>query len=506
MACPSWKLVLFVEPSFSQPMDIDFDELDDELHVKDPDPQDRQRWPRLFDPAIVKPDSAARAEVERAVLSGTASYALLDGHVRLSRSNGVGVSCWTSGLGECGDRRCGCFRLSRPEVRRRFRHFVAALSDEQMSQRSRMSVRYMTVGCGQLLADFEIMCDLRSRGYTIESVVAVDTAYEPMLDDVDLEAVRRREQSSLLGGGCTTSKATEPFSKAAEQLATFFNEAKVFAFGSLEAYESARKSAPGLYGGCDIFVHCDAAAIPRERIRALSGIALAHDGMAFQLHNQSTDDEDNGAHGKPDPGGDADDVRKQQRKHFRYLLRSASATSCWAKRTRPGTLKGYVLEDVRDSRGDEDKEAAAKRRAKASTFLNTTQRNRAFETGQRLFAVDHRRVAVRDGPSRTASIIGARAAGDEVIASTGTDVDGWIKLSEDGDYWGFEVESRGRETDAWMLVDGAELGLGVLLRHVEVSQPVDVLGDVPHDNSVDEDEAQAGAPGPAPGDEDWAWG
>ena len=85
---------------------------------------------------------------------------------------------WTTHLGECADAKCGCYRLGRPDVRHRFREFVCERTAEELRGRGGV-VRYVTVGSGQLLTDWEILSGLERRGLTIESIVAVDKAYVP---------------------------------------------------------------------------------------------------------------------------------------------------------------------------------------------------------------------------------------------------------------------------------------------------------------------------------------
>ena len=89
-------------------------------------------------------------------------------------------------FGECGDSRCGCYRLWRPEVRERFRHWVVGAATDGLADLER--VRYVTVGCGLLLADFEILCGLVERGLTLECVVAIDRCYEGLPPQSELWA------------------------------------------------------------------------------------------------------------------------------------------------------------------------------------------------------------------------------------------------------------------------------------------------------------------------------
>ena len=60
-------------------------------------------------------------------------------------------------------------------MRRHFRDLVVARTEAQLSVslgalgNERSAVRYVTVGSGQLLTDFEILCGLVSAGLEIES-------------------------------------------------------------------------------------------------------------------------------------------------------------------------------------------------------------------------------------------------------------------------------------------------------------------------------------------------
>ena len=67
-------------------------------------------------------------------------------------------------LGECGDARCGCYRLYRPDIRKHFRDVVSQTTLGQLSRSKLQRLRYVTVGSGSLLTDFEILCALDSLG------------------------------------------------------------------------------------------------------------------------------------------------------------------------------------------------------------------------------------------------------------------------------------------------------------------------------------------------------
>ena len=70
-------------------------------------------------------------------------------------------------------------------------------------------------------------------------------------------------------------------------------------------------------------------------------------------------------------------------------------------------------------------------------------------------------------------MIGCKVPKDEVMVAE--ERSGWMRLSEFDDWWGMELaKATGDEADdapraeAWMLVHGAEVGLGVLLEEVQL--------------------------------------
>jgi hypothetical protein len=132
-------------------------------------------------------------------------------------------------------------------------------------------------------------------------------------------------------------------------------------------------------------------------------------------------------------------------------------------------------------RADEPAEQRERRQAEARAWLETTQRDRARAAKQRIFRVVHGpRVAVRSSPSRQARIIGCKLPDDELMVAE--ERAGWARLSEFDDWWGMELaraapagEEEGGDAadapgraEAWMLVDGAEVGLGALLKEVQL--------------------------------------
>ena len=80
------------------------------------------------------------------------------------------------------------------------------------------------------------------------------------------------------------------------------------------------------------------------------------------------------------------------------------------------------------------------------------------------YVVVHKKVAVRSQPSTSASIVGIKYAGDTVIAER--EQNGWILLAPESSPRG----NLARGSSFWMLVDGAKVNLGLLLRKVNVKK------------------------------------
>ena len=138
----------------------------------------------------VAPPPDVRSAVRRVLLASPTSpdsYEERDGSIRVSERHGTQVAERTCALGECADVTCGCNRLKRPKVRQRFRDGVVAAitealsisdasitaaqasgggggSSKQGARALQTPVRYVTLGSGLLLTDFEILCGLVDQG------------------------------------------------------------------------------------------------------------------------------------------------------------------------------------------------------------------------------------------------------------------------------------------------------------------------------------------------------
>ena len=357
------------------------------------------------------PDDRIRRTIAERILTGANApvantYVNRDGSVRLSLVEKL-LATYCHAFGECGGDGCGCNRLKRPHCRQRFRELVATRTASALLQRP---VRAVTLGSGELLTDFEILLGLWSRGVAIESVVAIDTSY-------------KADKGSHL--------------RALDALAVFFAPCRVFSCASAEDYSTAVAMQPELYGRANLFIYCDAAAVPYESFRQAASAALLDGSLAFELANVNR-----GHDGQLAP------LEKWLPSHLKSgeagrdgsyfsmrILRKAGASpsaSRFEHEPLPHDAGGGGM-GAGGTGGGGMGGASRCLRDEAAYWLATHSRERAAQHGARLFKVVYApRMPVRAEPSRTAAIVGVRAVGDEVIAEE-VSIDGWARLSRELD-------------------------------------------------------------------------
>ena len=132
---------------------------------------DAGQWPRAFSKSE-GPEEYVRARVQKALLQGAPqqTFTLRGGEVSLSGGNAA-LSGLLS-LSECADTDCGCYRLTKPWVRASMARGIGRLSALSFAKGD--SVRYLSIGCGMLLTDLQVLCALQEAGFTIESAAFVD--------------------------------------------------------------------------------------------------------------------------------------------------------------------------------------------------------------------------------------------------------------------------------------------------------------------------------------------
>jgi hypothetical protein len=427
------------------------------------------------------------------------THEVRDGMVRLQLRPELSI---LSKLGECADRKCGCYRLWRPDVRRRFRQSVCRLVGEQGSVTAGAGVRYVTLGGGSLLSDAEILCALTRAGRRIESIVAVDTAYE------------------------ADHRDSERHSAALTQLAAAFAPAAVYAFTSLDRYLHAVMLEPHTYGEATALVVCDASAITRSAASQAATAVLADGGCLCILSNlglgvSSEEGAEHGGGSDEDPCRSAALFKKDRnaprRQYWRAQLREGSSIEAWVRDGwRGGGVQTTKADDVLCRVADEECAEPANerkgRREAAQRWLSVSNVERAqqlslglykvvfegaatsYKNGREVPQSVRQTVAVRAAPSVGSELVATRRRGDELLVAE--ERNGWVRLSEHDDEWGWQlaVDVDARRTrppssglcgtttpaaaggaaaasrEAWMLIDGSELGLGKLLEKQHVAQ------------------------------------
>eukprot|EP00927_Polykrikos_kofoidii_P050031 TRINITY_DN43992_c0_g1_i1.p1 TRINITY_DN43992_c0_g1~~TRINITY_DN43992_c0_g1_i1.p1 ORF type:complete len:368 (-),score=41.87 TRINITY_DN43992_c0_g1_i1:74-1177(-) len=140
--------------------------------------EDRFQNGCLVKPTHVSP--AARRRI-RCIL-GTSSWRLerRHGYVRPPLCLPCGNDCVLADLGECGDRKCGNYRLGKYcDVRPSFLEFCVSHIFRQLStSRLRQGIVFCSLGSGQLLFDWELLERLtRQEGVEVSTAHLIDKDY-----------------------------------------------------------------------------------------------------------------------------------------------------------------------------------------------------------------------------------------------------------------------------------------------------------------------------------------
>ena len=105
------------------------------------------------------------------------------------------------------------------------------------------AVRYVSIGCGSLLTDFEILCGLQMKGLTIEAISLVDAEYKLSGSGVTPNGTPYTGTGELKGGG-----------PAIQALSDFFPGARVSAFDAISSLRHAVVEYPEVYGSATTVV------------------------------------------------------------------------------------------------------------------------------------------------------------------------------------------------------------------------------------------------------------
>ena len=199
-------------------------------------------------------------DLRRQLLSSTATYTVFGGYVRVVADAGSSMDTWYSVFGECPDRGCGCQRIKEPRVRSRFRNLVVERTAAQLLRTATSAaspVRYVSIGCGLLLTDVEILSGMVARGLTIEYVALVDPVY----------------------------KSAASHNSLFSHLTALLPTARVFAFSSLESLERQVHHDPQTHGHVTTYLKIDSNDVTPLRSKGLAARLLIEGGLSFELSN-----------------------------------------------------------------------------------------------------------------------------------------------------------------------------------------------------------------------------
>lgn len=208
------------------------------------------------EPLGAPPSEETRRAVRHQLLSAAAEYEERGGLVRPA----LALPQWTEPFGECPDHNCGCNRMREPRVRRRFRNLVVARTVRQLAAQTGVasSVRYVTVGCGNLLSDVEILSGLVERGVRIDYIALVDSGYRSL--GTSLQLFR--------------------------SVATFFHPARVLAFDCLGDLRQAARKEPEVHARATTVCQIDANSVGTTDAKGLAArLLVPGQGQFFVLSN-----------------------------------------------------------------------------------------------------------------------------------------------------------------------------------------------------------------------------
>ena len=370
---------------------------------------------------------------------GSSLFECRDGSCRVKQLSGP-LSQYCSSFGECGECSCSVCRLRTDEPRTLFRRIVVERELGRVPT-TPPTVRAVSIGCGGLLTDFEILLELWCRGCTIELFVAIDTSYA--------------EHSKFKAGHMESLAALARF---------FAPSCKVFSFSSSDDYIAAARSHPERYGRATMFLHCDVGEVEDVQYKDAAATALLPGCLSYELWNAKTVPGTTWPPIRPplEPWlpeplrASLDLIYGRSRYSLGVLCRRAAEEA-----EQSGASAGFgasLLEQICDDPSLANREQLHGPRLvrEAVSWLASNARKRAAKTGKRLFRVVSDEAAVRAEPSHDAKIIAPpRAMDDEVIVeevSLENDHE-WVRISPSLDtregYELYDIEIGRRQ--AWIL-------------------------------------------------------
>jgi len=369
----------------------------------------------------------------------------------------VGPMTPLGGLGECGHPNCLAHRLRHPEVRAGFRDFIVSKVRDAVRTNTcwwgREGLRYASLGSGELLFDLELLERLREEAdVRISQICLIDREYETP--------------------SAGTRRALREFAdwqRASAQLRRH-DPAEILAFGRLADYFQASTEG-GCAVGCHVFVQCDTywAGCSGDCNR-LASRALCKDGLLARLA-ESTDTMDadlpKGALVAPFQG---DLLPRQENLSTKLNASDGSELISTLSIAHLGglhvgepffsaawTLASWPAECFKPPSLQPVDHPLLSRREEASRIRIVGK-----ERGLAVWLVTcTTRIAVRAGPHAQAQVVDVFYKGDEVLSAPRDFQGPWLRIAKES--WPNPVDA---PDEAWVLQDGTDFGLGILLEQV----------------------------------------
>lgn len=211
-----------------------------------------QRFPMVFHQAAnAQQDASSIAAARRALLASVeGELFVVRGQSQLGLLPSSAPGLWLSALRECGDPTCSCFRLQLNHSRRRFVQFVTR---QALARFGAAPIQYVSLACGRLLTDAEILSGLIEGGATIASVTLVDSQY---------------------------GHDVHGYAAVFEQLSRFFAPIPFIAFHSLRIQREH-----AVPNSAHVLVACDAGEAISKGLRRTASALLTEGGLAATLMN-----------------------------------------------------------------------------------------------------------------------------------------------------------------------------------------------------------------------------
>ena len=415
----------------------------------------------------------ARWAAREALLApaGCSPAALVERGGRVSLVPGADGGGALAALGECGDPRCGCNRLTRPHSRHAFEGVVARMAaaafDQHLLGRGRPLV-YASLGAGLLLQDLILLERLLLSGFRFSTVILCDPQYSAL---VAAEAAAPGSLWDPVQGPAHTPEHARVVRAVLAFAEWFAGDFSVLITASFQDYHAACSRDPRAFCS-DLLMQIDAACPegpfsqmtflntdperPADRVegsligdffhaRDVKGCVLQPYGLFASLSNLGA------------LGSAAEETGRPSDFKDSWVCVEQKVPS-----GAPGALRDFfpgggrfVMGSVVCDPGGNASRGLNPRNPREIQSKQEAQRRQARRLGLRVFrVVGAPKVVVRNHPDlHEGRVVGLRRLGEEVVVQG--EAAGWVRL------WGREE---------WMLVDGGAKGLGTLLAEVPLGK------------------------------------